>query len=200
MTWEAPVIWPGATVFVVGGGPSISQIDLQQLKGRRVIGCNNVYTLMPWMDVLYFMDLVWYRWHRNKLLDFKGIKVTICRNLPEDASIRVMKRGEKFGLDLRPGYLSPGSNSGYGGIALAIKLGAQQVVLLGFDMTFGKDGQANYHNDHKRTMKADIYKNTYLKGFSSMIPHLGFQGVQVFNATEGTILDCFPKRPLEDFL
>ncbi len=51
--WPIPKIWNKSTVFIIGGGPSLLDIDLSLLHDKRVIGVNQAYKLGNWIDILW---------------------------------------------------------------------------------------------------------------------------------------------------
>ena len=55
-TWNPPQIWKDQTAFILGGGPSLKDADLDLIHDRRVIGVNNAYQLGSWVDVCWFGD------------------------------------------------------------------------------------------------------------------------------------------------
>ena len=54
--WTAPRMWDGGECFLLGGGPSLHEVDVNRLRGRRVIAINQGYKLGDWIDVLFFGD------------------------------------------------------------------------------------------------------------------------------------------------
>ena len=103
---------------MIGGGPSISLVDFELLRGERLVVTNNAYRLAPWADVLYFMDCAWYNWHIAEIASFTGLKVTTCSDCERnnEPGIIYLKHGTRHGLDNRPDYLARGASSGYGGV------------------------------------------------------------------------------------
>lgn len=189
MLWNVPRIWNGEC-FIIGGGPSINLIDIEKLRSKRVIGTNNAYEIAPFIDFLYFMDCVWYKWHKEKLVNFRGIKVTTCHECDNIKGIKFLKTGDKTSLDDRPEFLARGNNAGMGALALAVKLGAKRIILLGYDMYF-PNGESNYHNDHQREVKEERYEE-FNKKFEIFKSGLKERGVEVLNATPGSKLKLFP--------
>ena len=81
-----PKIWEGQTVFILGGGPSLNDVDLNLIKDRRVIGVNNAYgypvieegktvryEVRDWVDLCWFSDSGWFNNHRKYLELFPGL-------------------------------------------------------------------------------------------------------------------------------
>jgi len=201
MYWEVPKDWTSATCFVLGGGPSLSAVDLEQVRASAgfTIAVNNTYQLAPWAEYLYFMDEVWYGWHEEALSSFPGEIVTSVDNLSPHPRIKVLRRGKRFNLDPRPTHMSHGNNSGHGGVCLGAMLGASRIILFGFDMcTVG--GRHNYHDDHQRTVPENIYLNQYVKSFVPLSEDLERLGVEVINSTPNSLLDVFPTMTPEEAL
>ena len=54
-------IFRDQTVFVVASGPSLADVDLEQLRGLNVIAINRSYEAVPWAEILYFSDARFFR-------------------------------------------------------------------------------------------------------------------------------------------
>jgi hypothetical protein len=54
--WLPPKIWQNSTAFIIGGGPSIKDLDVTKIQNRRVIGTNNAYQMGDWVDICWFGD------------------------------------------------------------------------------------------------------------------------------------------------
>ena len=80
--WRPQPLWPGATAFVLGGGPSLRDVDLTRLKGgaAKVCAVNEASKHAPWADLLYFSDKSWYQKNCGFVRDtFNGLRVTVSR-------------------------------------------------------------------------------------------------------------------------
>lgn len=202
MRWEVPKLWEGRTVYLLGGGPSLNNIDLERLKGERVIAINNAYmeSRAPWAPVLYFMDWGWYNLHKSKLIKWPGLKVTVTEKCINEPGIRVISWRHRLGLDPDPSYMTRGTNAGFGAISLAAKLGGVKIILLGFDMRM-VDGQHNYHKgEHKRTVNDKIYENNFIKPFKSLLKPMKEWDIEIINATPNSALPYFPIVDPEEVL
>ncbi len=164
-----PKIWKDSTCFIVGGGPSLRNMDLAPIHDKHVIGVNDSYQLGDWVDVVFFGDNPWYRHHRKDLQKFGGLKCCclqifgpnddILQQAVTKDRIHVYRRGRRFGISPRPDRVAWNLNNGANAINLAYHLGATKVVLLGFDMHRGKRKpgdidsykyQDNWHSNHLR--------------------------------------------------
>ncbi len=144
--WKVRPLWDGATVVIIGGGPSVTaeQVEYVHNSGHKVIAINDAYRLAPWADLLYGCDAKWWEWHEG-VPDFKGIKVCLrycvagngCEGKwTEDLypDIKSLAYDGIEGISTIPGLVKSGKDSGYQAIQLAIQLGAEKIVLLGYDM------------------------------------------------------------------
>ena len=137
----------------LGGGPSLSQEQVEQLRGRaRVIAVNDAYKLAPFADVLYGCDWRWWRKH-NGAPDFAGLKVTLSNSrghLDDYPDIKVVENTGSEGPELEPTGLRTGRNGGYQAINLVVHLGAARILLIGDDMKADAHGALWLQAGHRR--------------------------------------------------
>lgn len=193
MLWEVPELWKDRTVYILGGGPSLDGFDFERLKGERVIAVNNAYMpgRAPWAPVLYFMDWGWYGIHKNALAKWSGLKITSADKCKNEPGIKVVRWRHRLGLDDDPRFMTRGTCSGFGAISIAAKLGGKKIILFGFDMRV-VDGRHNYHNEHFREIKTEIYVNNFIRPFESFVKAAEERGIEIINATPGSALPSFP--------
>lgn len=199
--WTAPEMWPGETAVCIGGGPSLTQEQVDFVRGKaRVIAINDAYLLAPWADVLYFCDDRWWGWHKDRpeYRAFAGLKVKMY----ESERVHQIEPGVKMMQNLGTRGLSPirrglmtGQNSGYQAIGLAVHFGVKRIILIGYDMRF--DGKrSHWHGGHPRPTAPNTYSGTMLPNFPSMVDGLKERGVEVINCTPGSALTVFPMMDL----
>lgn len=186
MIWSVPKdVWNGERCFILGGGPSLNDVDVSRLDGR-VIAINNAYLKAPKADVLYFADSRWYDWNRDDLHQYEGPLMVTRANLRNPAhDVKQVGKTLKVPLSRDPakiGGLCGGSNA----LNLAYLFGADPIILLGFDMTPG-----NWHNLHRTEQKPD-FAARFIPYFERMAVELAKEGRTVVNATPGTAMTCFP--------
>lgn len=197
--WVPPQIW-SSRAYILGGGPSLSKIDVDRLRGQNVIAVNNAYKLGDWIPFVYFGDRAWFNWHEEEVLKHPGILVTACPDLwkTQAQGVKWMERGARGVYDSRPGYMTYGHSSGHAAICLAVDLGAKEVVLFGFDM-HARHGH-NWHNEHRREVPSSIYSSNFYKPMQKLAVSLKDMGISVLNATPGSALDLFPIVDPEEVL
>lgn len=201
--WEpVPVLYPGATIFVLGSGPSLNKTDVDKLKGRIVIAANSACLLAPWAQVLFFIDTGWYQTHKTIIKEWPGIVVTMSRTAKKELPLRCHRvNGQLTNHFPKPGSdkIRSGRNSGQIGFSLAVAFGAAKVVGLGFDMR-PVNGKSHFHNDYPRQTHAATFTNEFLPAFAGWNQQALDIGVQIFNATPHSALTEFPFVNLDEFL
>lgn len=192
----------------VGGGGSLTQSDVDTLRGRvRVIGVNDAYRIVPFADAIYAADISWWAVHWEKVQkNFAGRMYTVINGQdkvkPYAAhtlyGCQVFKQaGENEGLSRDPERLRLGSLSGIQAINLAYHWGAKVILLLGYDMQW-TNGLRHWFGDHKAAGLRNAEPSKYLGNFSNI--HPADYGIEIVNCSRQTALDHFPKMPLADAL
>jgi hypothetical protein len=191
-------LWPCSTIVCIGGGPSLTQADVDAVRGRaRVVAINDAYRLAPWADVLYAADRKWIDWH-DGVPGFAGPKYSIESQDPTPRpDWTVLRNTGPLGLELlNASGLRAGFNSGYQAIGLAVHFGAARIVLLGYDMGPSADGRSHWFGDHPDG-KASPYPQM-IAAFDTLAVALAECGVSVVNCSRRTALTTFQRRTLED--
>lgn len=196
-----PRSWPGETVVCVATGPSLTQGDVDFCRGKaRVIVINDAYQLAPWADALYACDARWWGWHGG-VPSFTGAKWSLehsawsNRTSKKFADVQRLKNAGPDGLCREPTGLKNGRNSGYQAINLAFLYGAKRIVLLGYDMQ-RSGGKTHFFGDHQYAASSPPF-DQFRRRFQSIVKPLAKSGVTVINSTRRSVLECFPKQPLE---
>lgn len=204
-------LWQNQTLFVLGGGPSLKQTDLSLIHDRRIIGVNNSYgdpeykdgqlvRYIPrsWVDLCWFGDSPWFDQHRPWLKQFPGILAHCVPRLGKLARMAYYERGGAKGIQERAGTVAWNWNSGGSAVNLAWHLGAETVVLLGFDMR-KVEGAFNWHKDHLQETSPNPFRRM-LGAFHFIARDAERLGLRIINATPGSAIDNFPIMSLEAFL
>jgi hypothetical protein len=194
-------ILEGRDVFVLGGGPTLRNLDVSRLEGREVIATNEAFVLTPWARALVFVDFHWWSRRGEEVRETFG-GLLIGRGPYRDAYRRTgvtnlaYRSGEVFSIDPR---LLGGRNSGLAAVNAAWLMGAARIFLLGFDMA-GDGDRNNFHNLYDDGPKAPAhrYVSIFLPEFEKAAKRLEtIGGGVVINLTEGSALTYFPERSLD---
>jgi hypothetical protein len=191
--------WPGATVVLLGGGPSLTAADVGRVRGcGRVIAVNDGYRLAAWADALYGCDAEWWGWHRG-VPTFAGLKYALEPQPTVWPDVQVLRNTGPTGLETDPTALRTGRNSGYQALNLAVHLGAARVLLLGFDLSPDRNGREHWFGRHPAERAPSPYADMRAC-FDTLVEPLAAAGVTVWNCSRRTALAAFPCVALEDAL
>jgi len=244
MRWIVPRMWEGGECWVIGGGPSITeQFEippdivravhsnelgpeayspyLSALHGKHVVGVNASFLLGDWLDMMFFGDHKFFLMYSRELFEWRGVKVTchskFSNNYQEYRIKYLAKDSKGRGISNDPSKVCWNANSGAAAINLAVHTGVKRIILLGFDMTIGKDEQTtHWHslysqfvvNNKRRTMKGRenrivVHKLPYdrhLEGFPLIARDAAKLGVEIINASPDSKIKEFPKVRVKDLL
>lgn len=222
--WTVPKLWPGRTVYLLGGGPSLRKKAkvpprvrsgdkvfallahyLSPIHGERVLAVNQAFRLGHWVDACFFGDRQWYRWNAQRLAHWGGLLMTcvtqVIQTGPASKRVKYLGRGRTYGLDERPDMVTWNKNSGAAAINLAYHFGAARIVLVGFD------GEAEGTHKKKRHHFHDDYPDMgpkfnpygrWSKTFNRIQLSAERLGVEIINSNPDSAIMAFPKVPLED--
>lgn len=136
--WDIPELWKGETVFVVGGGPSLLDFDFERLKSQRIVGVNLAFTKIPFMQFCFFADNRFWGWHELELRKFQHHIISTAKNLKVDhPHFHLISRDHDHSkwFSTEKGTVI-GRDSGCQAVNFTYHLGAQRIILLGFDLDF----------------------------------------------------------------
>jgi hypothetical protein len=197
--------WRGETCFILGGGPSLIGFDFERLRGRgRVIAINRAFEYAPFADILFFMDLKFYKMcHEDparlaKWEAFKGYKIFLNlmgRKVEDCYSVRSLGRHGISG-SLKAGIYH-GNNSGTGALGLALCMGARPIYLLGYDMRH-EGGRSHFHDGYGAPQPERVAQS-FIRDFERAFkPLKGRGGIINLNPRSG--LRMFPFSTIDEVL
>ena len=182
------------TIYIAGGGSSLKDFNWDLLKDKDVIAVNRAYEKVPDAKWIYFSDLRFWQWNKKHLINHNGKKITGNYRIVHPC-VTMLKFTGSEGLETKATGLRTGNNSGFAAINLAYHLGAELIVLLGFDMDAPK-GNCHWHNGYP-TKNRNNFKDM-LKYFETIAKPLEDLGVEVLNASPDSKINCFNKITLKD--
>lgn len=196
-----PPLWKDGVAVIIGGGPSVTQDQIDLIREAHesgnvyVIAINNSYQIAPWADVLYACDVIWWEWHYEDTVDFKGLRITPALRAKQNYPDLIWIEGEAHdqGLSKRQDSIVNGRIGGYQAINLAVNFGAKRILLIGYDMR-NIGGLSHWHGDHPNKQRP-IWTHR-IEHFRNMLPDLKEWGIEVINCTPGSALDAFPMSDL----
>jgi hypothetical protein len=202
--WSVPREWPGETVFIVGGGPSVRDVELEALRGRRVIAINSSVYALPWADFLYFGDWRWWNEPDNRaaVAGFRGRVVTVSRLVAEDKKVLMCRAAKPPGLARQHDSLMQKFTSLTAATNLAAHLigPGGTIVWLGADGKLAADGRSHHHPPHRWPHRAGCYDKQHAD-LVTIVPSLRALKITAYNASPGTAWgDLLPVISLQDVL
>ena len=205
--WTVPKILAGR-VYIIGGGPSLDGVNLLGLNEKGwVLGINDACFKYS-CDFVFFGDVAWYHyWYNRGLLDFEGMIIT-CQHPDQcvsaekwifDKRVHVIERQWK-GLSVLPNKLAWNYSSGAAAVNLAILMGADEIVLLGYDMKYREENgevRTNWHNNNITAPVPEIFPR-FISGFQTLRQEMKLVDMdcRVLNAGPDSDLNVFPKVEL----
>ncbi|MCQ4370003.1 hypothetical protein [Enterobacter asburiae] len=173
------------TFICVASGPSLTANDcaLASGSGYPVIAVNSSWRAVPDCQHIYAADFAWWDQYHDSL------------TVSAERWTQSRRANSRYGVKLfRPSENGP-FNSGQRAIQLAAHLGAEKVILLGYDCTL--ENGAHWHGSHPATMHNPVPREVirWHEDFSSLAGQL--PGVEIINASRHTALTCFRLSTLE---
>lgn len=158
-------------------------------------------------DHLYAADFAWWKYHIADIArDFNG-RCWSCDhsggsnwrdNDPHAWGVTLLECNTTAkGLSTDPEIVHSGDNSGYQAINLALHLGAERIILIGFDM-HNHGGKAHWFGNHPKRLATGDKPERFIAKFRTIKPEQ--YGLEILNCTRVTALDAFTRHDLEDVL
>jgi hypothetical protein len=203
-SWAPEPLFAGATVFLLGGGPSLAAVDLGTIESQPAIAINSAAKAAPWAAVLLFRDFGWYCGHKPLVDGWAGLAITTSR----EAAHAVAKVRRVTTVHLKdfppPGtrQIRYGRSSGHLAVSAAVAMAARRIVLLGYDCKFVPvDGELRSHwHDDYRTQNGLLYERDFLPAWAGWGAAAARAGVEIINATPESAITEFPFQPLDAIL
>lgn len=199
------------TIVVAASGPSFTEEQAALVELARDAGACHVLAvgrtgpeLLPNADALYYSDAGAWKQYANEFRRKCPRAELWTHDKPsaKEFGLHHIPRSNYIGLSKDLGKITVGSNSGYQAIGLAYLFGAQCLILVGFDMQRGPNGEAHHFGTHAGKLSdpsAESLKGWCLN-FVALARDLEAKGVDVVNCTERTALTCFRRVPLGEII
>ena len=207
-----PLAWKDCTVVVAASGPSLSQDDMMRVEISRTptIAVNDAWKIAPWSDILYAADAAWWDYHWGAL-GFDGLKIIphrlgewadapACQSSIDRWGLRPVGSRMAAGISADPRVVHEGGNSGFQAVNLAVLLGANRIILTGFDMGVEDGSPSHFFGDHPSPLRKNSPWDLFVRWFALAADSFKSAGVEVLNASRKSRLECFPMVDMETVL
>jgi len=178
--------WEGETVVCIASGPSLTQLDVDYVRGKaRVIVVNDNYRRAPWADLLYACDSEW--WDHNNP-EFTGLKVTQSKAAAQRHACMHVPGAEGKGLSTDPARINWNSNSGSQALNVAYHCASRRVLLLGYDFEAGPKGISHWFGEHPKEIRRTLPYRQFLWKFSHIAKQAPRIGLEIINCSRRTAI------------
>lgn len=192
----------GEIVFCVASGPSLTQEDVDSLKGFKVVTANSSFKRAPWADIFYSNDWDWWKKYYSEAfaLNPRGLwsghptatkLYPMIKCIPFDKKVR--------GLPPEPNKIGWYGNSGLAMTSLVDKTNPKVIGLLGYDMQ-ETNGMSHWHGDHPEDIRKGFNFPMWIERAEELAEAFRKKGTTVINFSRQTSLTCFERGDLGDFL
>lgn len=189
MELNLPKIWNRKTVTIVGGGPSLNDFNFGRLEGV-VIGTNHSAKFHR-ADMLVAIDARFHEREKDYMDALGCLKCSYVPTTRQDFSMAVLSPDHENYLTDHDWHVLKANLSGYFAIAVALHLGAERVILLGYDGGY-KVGEEN-PNFHPY-----YYDGPGMNYYSPMNIYYDFwKKENIVNVGLGSQIRAFKKVPIE---
>lgn len=192
------------TAVVLASGPSLTaeQIDAARHSGHFTIVVNRTYQKFLDANVLYAGDFMFYRTY---MADIRATFRGKCWTQDSSVAARwphVVQRvrgGNRDGLGLK--IIHTNGSSGTQALNLAHLWGYERIVLLGFDMRLGPNGEKHHHPDHPEPCVQAMTLHEWSFKLEKVARDFREKTqCEVINCTPGSALTCFPMKDWREVL
>lgn len=194
-------IVPNGAALIIGGGVSVNEFPVGDFVSKYfTLGVNDSFLLDKDIDVCWFGDAPWFESRLEKLLEFKGEVWTCHSSFHDHPTVKYVPKGKAMGIDLN--RISWNRNSGASAINLAVLMGAKKILLAGFDLKLGKEGQANWHNNYNRSPFENMEEQYKRWDMAFKVVSVDAQkyGIEIINLNQDSALEYFPKADWKTYL
>lgn len=200
----------GRTVFIIGGGPSVSPEMIATLNdsGALCFGLNSSAKFIKSPVGVLWTDNSWGAKNKpylDKLVCPKFFVTTSGRNyikkdIKTQSNATVVHKSGESGFDNCIDHVK-GNNSGAFAINLLVNCGAKRLGLVGYDMHTEK-GRAHFHNEYDYAIRPEVYKNHFIPCIEAMAEVIKSSGysTKIYNCNPFSSLKCFDFRSIGDII
>lgn len=198
-------------VFIVGGGPSVKNVDLSLLQNEVTICINDAYRYFSNTTAIYWVDESWasenydnLKQHNCQLLfTSKFARHVSYKHKKEPKGIlnsTILKRTGDYGFDPDPECVM-GNNSGTQVINLMVNMKPANIILLGYDMKL-VERKSHWHDGKRLPIKNTTYVDLFIPSTEALSKEMKKKDVKVniVNANPESALRCFKFDDYKNYL
>jgi hypothetical protein len=199
------------TVFIVGGGPSVKNVDLDLLQDEVIICINDAYRYFPNCTAIYWVDESWASENYDNL-EKHNCQLMFTSKFAQHIGFDpkkerkgllgsvILKRTGDNGYDPRIDCVM-GNNSGTQVINLIVNMKPKTIVLLGYDMKH-VDRKSHWHDGKRLPITPTVYTDLFIPSTNALAKEINKRklDVDIVNANPNSALRCFRYDDYKSFL
>ena len=200
----------GQEVFIVAGGYSVKDINIDYLYDKNTVAVNDAYKLLPNATALFWCDSSWYvresstlDKHNSKLRFQAKFHADVTNDTLSSGGATLLRRTGPHGYDPNIDHVM-GNNSGTHCLNFVVNLGAKRIYLIGFDMRDNptKRGENHWHDYHTLVVRPDVYSRMFIPSITALNDGIHKAGVdvEIINCSKLSAIECFKKRTLAELI
>lgn len=204
------------TVVCIGTGPSLTleQVEIARQKGFTLTGCNNVFMDVPDLKVLYACNYAWWDAYWGVVAGHPCEKWTTNAEAADRFGINWIAEKNEPGLSTNPFVIHHGHGSGFSLLNLVYLMGAERIILLGYDLKYAPDydgascqigsGPRHYFGEYPLGLRH--WPRVHVKAgvhteLCELYRSVAKQGVvDIINCSADSALECFPKADISEVI
>lgn len=213
------------TIVCIGTGPSLTdrQVEVARGKGFQLFGCNRTFVDFANLDLCFGNDLKFWERYMPLLEEYteNGTQPKRVATGSKEAAERwpvleyfepIFKPGLSVPRETGQQQIHHGHGAGYSLVNVAYLSGADQIILLGYDLKYPKNydarnrdpgGQRHYFGEYEEPLQhwpsERINKDGVHEELCELYQTVAEQGlVEIINCSADSALECFPRMPIEE--
>lgn len=196
------------TVFIVGGGSSIKDIDFKELDNEITVSINDAYKYLPNTTAIFWVDDSWISENYDNVMSHPcQLRFTskfaqhIRLNKDSDprgiADATILRRTGDFGYDPDVNNVM-GNNSGTQALNLVVNMKPKRIILLGYDM----NPTGHFHDGKRPAIRPDIYTDLFIPSTRELAKGIKKMNVdvEIINANPYSGLNYFKFDDYKNYL
>lgn len=195
-----PRLYEDMVAVVFATGPSLTQevVDIVQTWHAAgmvaTFGCNDAYSIVPYLDVHYACDPPWWDVHIDQgVLDHPAVKWSQDKKPCDKYGLNHVSGKSGQGLSLKQDLIHFGGNSGFQVLNLAMLYGCSHFLLCGYNMGIPEGRQQHFFGQHPKPLSRGTSFGTFAGAYDKIQPALK---ERIINCTPESSLACFKKQDL----
>jgi hypothetical protein len=200
----------GQEVFIVAGGYSVKDININYLHDKNTVAVNDAYKLLPNATALFWCDTSWYGReantldkHNTKLRFHAKFNANVVDETLTSGGATPLLRTGTHGYDRDINHVM-GNNSGTHCLNFVVNLGAKRIYLIGFDMRDNptKRGENHWHDYHTLAVRPNIYSEMFVPSITALNAGIRASNVvvDIINCSKLSAITCFKKQTFAELV